>query len=71
MWGNPTNMTWTYLIINKTGIMTTPMESYEPYIWGGLPRFDTSDTVSDQNYIDNYKNSTLEGILKYYRDDFN
>lgn len=34
-------------------------------------RFDVSDTVLDQNDVDNYEDSAVEGILRHYRNDFN
>lgn len=34
-------------------------------------RFEVTDTLIDQNDIDNSEDNAVEGILQHYRDDFN
>jgi len=34
-------------------------------------RFEVTDTLTDQNDIDNSEDNAVEGILQHYRDDFN
>jgi hypothetical protein len=34
-------------------------------------RYEVTDTLSDQNDIDNNEDNAVEGILQHYRNDFN
>ena len=48
-------------VLKPIGIIT-PMD---------FTRFEVTDTLSDQNDIDNYEDNAVEGILQHYRNGFN